>query len=102
VDLVRSGGVIGVPVTFTVDAAHFGEEGARLMRMVSSPEFLALKPVYGPTNPCCDFFEYTLTVTYNGGNTRTVVTSEIAEDVPDILIDAIRLTERIGAGGGVS
>jgi hypothetical protein len=102
VEMVRSGGVTGVPVTFTVDAEHFGEDGARLMRLVSTPEFLALKPVYGPTNPCCDFFEYTVTVTYNGGNTKTVFTSEVAENVPEILINVIQLTERIGSSGAES
>ena len=99
VELVRTGGVVGTPVTFTVDAAHFGEDGARLMRLVSTPEFLALSPIYGPKNPCCDFFEYTVTVTYNGGHTKTVYTSEAAENVPEILINVIQLTERIGSGG---
>src|SRR5690348_2161818 len=84
VELQRTGGVTGVPATFTVDAEHFGEDGARLLRLVSSPEFLALKPAYGPMNPCCDFFEYTVTVTYNGGGTKTVFTSEAAEDTPEI------------------
>jgi hypothetical protein len=97
VELVRAGGPTGVPVTFTVDAQHFGEDGARLLRLVSTPEFLALKPIYGPKNPCCDFFTYTLTVTYNGGNTKTVFTSELAEDVPEILSNVIQLTERIGS-----
>jgi hypothetical protein len=102
VELVRTGGVTGVPVTFTVDAEHFGENGARLLRLVSTPEFLALAPVYGPKNPCCDFFLYTLTVTYDGGHTKTVFTSEAAVDVPEILSTVIRLTERIGSSGGVS
>ena len=97
VEVQRTGGVTGVPATFTVDAEHFGEDGARLLRLVSSPEFLALKPSYGPTNPCCDFFEYTVTVTYNGGATKTVFTSEAAIDTPAILSNVIGLTERIGS-----
>ena len=97
VELLRTGGVTGVPATFIVDAEHFGEDGARLLRLVSSPEFLVLKPSYGPTNPCCDFFEYTVTVTYNGGHTKTVFTSEAAEDTPEILRNVIELTERIGS-----
>jgi hypothetical protein len=97
VELQRTGGVTGVPATFTVDAEHFGEDGARLLRLVSSPEFMALKPSYGPTNPCCDFFEYTVTVTYNGGGTKTVFTSEAAIDTPEILSNVIALTGRIGS-----
>ena len=84
-------------VVFTVDAEHFGEDGARLLRLVSKPEFLALKPRYGPENPCCDFFIYTVTVTYDGGHTKTVRTSEVAEDTPEILWNVILLTERIGS-----
>jgi len=102
VELVRAGGITGVPVTFTVDAEHFGEDGARLLRLVSTPEFLALEDSYGPKNPCCDFFTYTLTVTYDGGHTKTVFTSEAAEDAPELLLNVIRLTERIGSSGGVS
>jgi hypothetical protein len=97
VELLRTGGVTGIPTTFVVDAEHFGEDGARLLRVVSSPEFMALKPSYGPTNPCCDFFEYTVTVTYNGGHTKTVFTSEAALDTPEILSNVIELTERIGS-----
>jgi hypothetical protein len=97
VELVRAGGITGVPVTFTVDAEHFGEDGARLLRLVSTPEFLALEPSYGPRNPCCDFFTYTLTVTYDGGHTKKVFTSEVAENVPEILGNVIRLTMRIGS-----
>jgi hypothetical protein len=100
VELLRTGGFTGVPVTFTVDAEHFGDEGARLLRLVSTPEFLALAPSYGPKNPCCDFFLYTLTVTYDGGRTKTVFTSDAAEDAPEILFTVIRLTERIGSTGG--
>lgn len=92
VELVRTGGITGQPTTWTVDAAHFGEDGARLLRTVSTPDFLALKPLYGPKNPCCDFFVYTLTVTYDGGHTKTVQTSELATDVPELLTNVIRLT----------
>jgi hypothetical protein len=97
VELVRAGGPTGVPVTFTVDAAHFGSDGVRLLRLVSKPEFLALKPIYGPKNPCCDFFTYTVTVTYDNGTTKTVFTSELAEDAPEILGNVIELTELIGS-----
>lgn len=95
VELVRTGGITGTPKTWVVDNAHFGEDGARLLRTVSTPEFLALKPLYGPQNPCCDFFVYTLTVTYNGGHTKTVKTSELATDQPELLTNVIRLTIRI-------
>jgi hypothetical protein len=96
VQLVRTGGVTGVPQTWTVDAGHFGEDGARLLALVSTPEFLALDPLYGPKNPCCDFFVFTVTVTYDNGTTRTVRTSDLAEDVPEILTTVIQLTQRIG------
>jgi hypothetical protein len=96
IELVRTGGITGIPETWVVDAEHFGEDGARLLRTVSTPEFLALKPLYGPKNPCCDFFIYTLTVTYDGGHTKTVRTSELATDEPELLTNVIRLTRVIG------
>jgi hypothetical protein len=99
VELLREGGITGVPVTFTVDATDPGEDAARLLGLVATPEFLALEPRYGPKNPCCDFFLYTLTVSYNGGRTKTVFTSDAAEDAPEILFTVIRLTERIGSTG---
>jgi hypothetical protein len=99
VELVRAGGPTGVPVTFTVDAEHFGANGVRLLRLVSKPEFLALDPSYGPLNPCCDFFTYTVTVTYDSGVTKTVFTSEAADDVPAILGNVIQLTQQIGSAG---
>ena len=102
VELLRTGGFTGVPVTFTVDAGQVGHDGAQLLRLVATPEFLALAPRYGPKNPCCDFFLYTLTVTYDGGTTKTVLTSDAAEDAPEILSTVIRLTERIGTTGALS
>jgi len=102
VELLRAGGITGVPVTFTVDVTNTSEEGVRLLALVSTPEFLALAPIYGPRNPCCDFFLYTLTVTYNGGGTKRVFTSDAAEDIPAILFTVIRLTERIGTTGKLS
>jgi hypothetical protein len=95
IELVRTGGVTGETKTWVVDAWHFGEDGARLLRTVSTPEFLALKPVYGPKNPCCDFFVFTLTVTYDGGHTKTVQTSELATDQPELLTNVMRLTVTI-------
>ena len=97
VELVRTGGITGIPQTWIVDDQHFGEDGLRLMRLVSTPEYLALKPLYGPKNPCCDFFVYTVTVTYDGGHTKTVQTSELATDTPEILSKVIVLTQHIGA-----
>ena len=97
IELVRTGGITGIPETWVVDAEHFGEDGARLLRVVSKPEFLALEPLYGPKNPCCDFFVYTLTVTYDGGRTKTVRTSELATDQPELLTNVIRLTVEIGS-----
>jgi hypothetical protein len=99
IELLRTGGVTGVPVTFTVEAGNVGDDGAKLLRLVATPEFLALAPSYGPKNPCCDFFIYTLTVTYDGGATKTVFTSDAAEDAPAILFTVIRTTERIGSTG---
>jgi hypothetical protein len=96
IELVRTGGFTGIPKTWVVDAEHFGENGARLLRTVSSPEFLALDAHYGPKNPCCDFFVYTLTVTYDGGHTKTITTSELATDQPDLLTKVLELTQRIG------
>ena len=102
VELLRTGGITGVPVTFTVNAGDGGDTGAQLLRLVATPEFLALQPRYGPKNPCCDFFLYTLTVTYDGGATKTVFTSDAADNTPEILLKAIRVTERIGSTGGAS
>lgn len=97
VELVRTGGITGIPKTWTVDAEHFGEDGARLLRLVSTPEYVALKDLYGPKNPCCDFFVYTVTVTYDGGHTKVVKTSDLATDVPEILSNVIQLTQHIGS-----
>jgi hypothetical protein len=97
VELVRTGGFTGIPETWIVDDQHFGEDGLRLLRLVSTPEYLALKPVYGPKNPCCDFFIYTVTVTYDGGHTKTVQTSELATDEPELLTRVILLTQHIGS-----
>lgn len=97
VQLVRTGGITGVPQTWTVDAEHFGDDGARLLALVSTPEYLALNPIYGPKNPCCDFFVYTVTVTYDGGHTKVVKTSDLADDEPEILTNVIRLTQKIGS-----
>jgi hypothetical protein len=96
ITMVRTGGITGVPAKFFVDASN-GPEGIRLLHLTSTPEFLALDPFYGPKNPCCDFFVYHLLVRYDSGDTKTVVTSDAAEDVPEILTKVIRLTEFIGA-----
>jgi hypothetical protein len=96
VELVRTGGFTGIPQTWVVDAEHFGEDGARLLRLVSTPDYLALRPLYGTKNPCCDFFIYTVTVTYDGGFTKVVRTSELATDEPELLTKVIALTQLIG------
>jgi hypothetical protein len=103
VDLVRAGGFTGVPVKWHVsDADPQSDEVRRLLDAVATPEFLALQPVYGPKNPCCDFFTYTLRVTYVGGRVKTVFTSELAEDEPALLTAVIHLTQKVGTTDGVS
>jgi len=98
VNLLREGGITGIPVKYVVtDADPQSPEVRRLLAAVATPEFLALDPVYGPKNPCCDFFTYTLRVTYVGGRVKTVFTSELAEDQPALLTAVIQLTQKIGA-----
>ncbi|GIJ44960.1 hypothetical protein Val02_18460 [Virgisporangium aliadipatigenens] len=102
VDLLRQGGIIGIPVKWHVTDADTSPEAVRLLNAVATPEFLALKPIYGPENPCCDFFTYTLRVTYSDGRVKRVFTSDLAEDVPPLLTAVIRLTQKIGVEDGVS
>jgi hypothetical protein len=93
--LERTGGVTGQPQTIVVDAGGAHPDIPRLLRLVSSPEFLALDPSYLPKDTCCDFFFYRVTVTYINDAKKSVLTMEGAT-APAVLWNAIHLTYAIG------
>jgi hypothetical protein len=93
--LERTGGINGQPLTIVVDAGGAHPDVPRLLRMASSPEFLALKPSYLPEDTCCDFFFYKVTVTYINDAKKSVLTME-GVAVPTVLSDVIGLTLAIG------
>jgi len=99
--LRRTGGLIGVDDTFTVLAGNPSPRAPQLFELVGSDAFLALAPVYGPSNPCCDVFSYRLTVRYTDGTTKSVFTSDLAFTAPAILRQVIALTASIGATTGL-
>jgi hypothetical protein len=67
----------------------------RLLRLASSPAFLALEPSYLPADTCCDFFVYRVTVSYTNDAKKSVVTMEGAT-APSVLWDVIVLRQAIG------
>jgi hypothetical protein len=46
-----------------------------VLRIASSPAFKAIEPIK-PTHVCCDFFRYTLTVTYSDGSHTRLQTDD--------------------------
>jgi hypothetical protein len=94
----RTGGIAGVHDTFIVESRNTSPEAEKLFALTSSPEFLALDPVYLPQDTCCDFFEYRVTVSYTDGSGRWLVTMD-GGDAPDLVWDVIGLTQSIGQRG---
>jgi hypothetical protein len=94
IDVRRTGGLIGIPEHHYVDTLH-RTEGARLARgLAASAEFRGLAEQYGKPR-CCDMFNYTVTVTYSDGKTKSVRIFGPAE-TPEILREVLRLTVQEG------
>ncbi|WP_433795736.1 hypothetical protein [Actinoplanes sp. CA-252034] len=96
ITLDRSGGFAGQQETFQVDRGTPG--GPLALRMAGSRDFLRLRASYQPKDPCCDRFEYRLSVTYRSGYRKTVSTVQGTPDVPPILWKVITEVERVGTG----
>ena len=92
--LERAGGFAGTQDSFVVDRSTPG--GQRPRRMASTPGFRRLRGSYQPGNPCCDRYSYRLTVTYRGGNHKTISTVQ-GTPAPPILWQVVTEVERIGA-----
>jgi hypothetical protein len=91
--LERAGGFAGFQDSFVVDRSTVG--GQRPRRMAAGPEFRRLRGSYQPYNSCCDRYSYRVTVTYRGGNQKTVSTVQGAT-APRILWEVIEEVERVG------
>lgn len=91
--LERSGGFTGGRDAFVVDRSTVG--GRRPLRMAGSRQFLRLRGSYQPANSCCDRYFYRLTVSYRGGERRTVSAVQGAA-APRILWDVIGEVQRVG------
>ncbi|MET7421131.1 hypothetical protein [Dactylosporangium sp. NPDC005555] len=91
--LDRSGGFAGEKTAFVVDRTTVG--GAKALRMAGSVKFRWLRSSYQPRNPCCDRYEYKVTVSYRGGYRKTVRTVQ-GTDAPRVLLDVISEGERVG------
>ena len=67
----RTGGIAGVDDTWTVKADKPGDLSSHaadeVLRIASSPAFQGIDPAK-PTHMCCDFFSYTVTVSYSDGS----------------------------------
>ena len=75
----RAGGIAGVNDSWTVRANSPGDlspaAAAAVLRIASSPAFKAIEPIK-PTQVCCDFFRYALTVTYSDGSHTRLQTDD--------------------------
>ena len=91
--LDRAGGFAGMRDSFVVDRFTVG--GQRPRRIAASPGFRRLRGSYQPANSCCDRYSYRVTVTYRGGNQKSVSTVQGAT-APRILWDVIEEVERVG------
>jgi hypothetical protein len=99
IQLRRTGGFLGVDETYQVTPGNPSPETPHLLALAGNDEFLALDPVYGPKDPCCDFFIYRLSVHYTDGTTKSVLASD-AVDLPAVLNEVIGLTIQIGTTAG--
>ncbi|MEP6526174.1 MAG: protealysin inhibitor emfourin [Nocardioidaceae bacterium] len=67
----RTGGIAGVDDSWTVRADKPGDlsprAAAEVLRIASSPAFRAIDPTK-PTQRCCDFFSYAVSVSYSDGS----------------------------------
>jgi hypothetical protein len=71
VTVQRTGGIAGVHDTWTVRVDKPGDlsphAAGAVLRIASSPAFQGVEPTK-PTQVCCDFFTYAVTVSYSDGS----------------------------------
>ena len=91
--LERAGGFAGLQDSFVVDRSTVG--GQRARRIASSTGFRRLRSSYQPANACCDRYSYRLTVTYRGGNHKTISAVQ-GTTAPPVLWQVIAEVERVG------
>ena len=93
VTLTRSGGIAGVHETWQVGPA---DAGHRAVFEAASKEALEDADTgAGKTPPCCDFFQYTVVVSYSDGDTATyrMYDGGTADPALDRLVDVVLETE---------
>ncbi len=75
----RTGGIAGVDDSWTVKADKPGDlsprAAAEVLRIASSPAFRAIDPTK-PTQRCCDFFSYAVSVSYSDGSQLQIHTDD--------------------------
>jgi hypothetical protein len=75
----RTGGIAGVDDSWTVKADKPGDlsprAAAEVLRIASSPAFRTIDPTK-PTQRCCDFFSYAVSVSYSDGSQLQINTDD--------------------------
>jgi hypothetical protein len=92
----RSGGFAGLHDQYLVNWRMRGADARWVLILTTTKEYKRLAGSYLPANPCCDRFEYLVTVRYTNGVTKKVRTVDGA-DAPALLWRVIRLTQRATA-----
>ncbi|WP_203822411.1 protealysin inhibitor emfourin [Paractinoplanes ferrugineus] len=92
--LERTGGFAGTSVSYVVDRSTAG--GREPLRLAGSNDFRRLRGSYLPANACCDRYAYRVTVTWRGGQRKTVSTVQ-GTAAPSILWTVIQRTQQVGA-----
>ncbi|NMN98690.1 protealysin inhibitor emfourin [Antrihabitans stalactiti] len=92
VTVLKTGGVAGVHKAVT-DVELDADTRTQLLDLVSSREFTDLN--YDVPGPCCDGFEYTVTVDYDSGNQKVVTAYDLRNDTPQVLKQVVALVKPI-------
>lgn len=94
--IVKTGGIAGVHKEVVVksdgsDTAGLPADARRqLFDLVASPEFTQLN--YTPASrPCCDIFQYEITVQYTSQEPKSFIMYDRASDPPAILSRVVRI-----------
>ena len=95
VELLRTGGFAGVHELYTA-YRYDPRQNEDVFTLADSAEFKSLRGEYPPKSWCCDFFEYDLTVWYEDGTIKDIVTQDTAV-APDVLWKVIRLMTAVPA-----
>ena len=92
VTVVKTGGIAGVHKQI-VDTDLDADTRTQLLDLVSSREFTELD--YTVQAPCCDGFEYTVTVDYDSGSQKVVTAYDLRDDTPKVLKQVVALVKPI-------